>query len=74
MTRPLYSSNLAPKDDGGIYDVVHLCDGLAQSHWWDHAWAVRIAASENGLQSDEGSRQCAAGEQCSGFVVWRGAR
>lgn len=75
MTRPLHGSNLAPKDDGGLYDVVHLCDGLVTFGGSPYEHACRYAQQDNAFQDDPASLICDTnGEQCLGFAVWRRAR
>lgn len=73
MRRPLYGSNLAPRDDGGLYAVLHCCDGEVWTSGWPWATAVDIATLENRLQSTD-AELCAQGDLCLGHVVWRGAR
>lgn len=74
MKRPLYGSSLAPRDDGGLYDVVHCCDGATITGGWPHPEAVALAAQENALQGTPSEFDDAAGLLCLGYGVWRGKR
>lgn len=57
MSLPLFGSNVAPKDSGGTYSVIHMCNGLKTTTGWRHASAVAIATGNNEVQATYGATE-----------------
>lgn len=74
MTRPFYGSNLAPKNSGGTYTLVHCCTGLKITSGWRYTSAMEMAVETNEMQDIYGARGegfCPRNEICLGVVVFK---